>query len=278
MENNVKYFFRLLKENFKSFKKVDDSVIINFNIDNDLKIMTFNLRRDANGDGIHNWQYRREYVIQTIKEYQPDIICFQEVMPTMAKYLIHKLSRYYDNRGVEIFTNREMNKSNFIFGEGLFTMWRKDKFSFVDKKIEKLYDGRILNLRRFMDITLRYRETEIHVLNTHFCHINKECQRKSFKKIDEYVSKLNCDFYICGDFNADKTYKNTDIEIFMGKFSYNYKKQITDSTINSFGERTVHDIIDYVFSNQTVKDFNIITDSYEQCKFLSDHNPVIVYY
>jgi hypothetical protein len=75
------------------------------------------------------------------------------------------LSKYYDNSGVEIFTGREMKKSNFIFGEGLFVMWRKDIFDFKDKKVVKLFDGRKINLRRFIDVTLVDKENneEIHV-------------------------------------------------------------------------------------------------------------------
>ena len=276
MENNIQYFFRLLKENFLSFKGVDNNVKVSFKNDDNFSVMTFNLRRDAPGDGENNWQYRREHVIEMISHYQPDVICFQEVMPTMAKYLIHKLSNYYDNAGVEVFTNREMRKCNLVFGEGLFTMWRKDRFSFVDKKVVKLFDGRKINLRRFMDVTLNYNGKDFHVINTHFCHKSKDAQNKSFKKIYEHVRDFE-EFYICGDFNTDKTYGNTDITLFMNNFSYNYKNENTDTTINFFGRKTSTSIIDYVFSSNASTDENIIY-GYGDCKYLSDHNPVIVKY
>jgi endonuclease/exonuclease/phosphatase family metal-dependent hydrolase len=276
MESNTQYFFRLLKENFFSFRGVDNSVNISFKNDKGLSVMTFNIRRDTPNDGDNNWQYRREHVVEMISYYQPDVICFQEVMPTMAKYLIHKLSNYYDNAGVENFTNREMRKCNLVFGEGLFTMWRKDKFNFVGKKVVKIFDGRKINLRRFMDVTLNHNGKELHVINTHFCHMSVDARNASFKKIYEHVKDFK-EFYICGDFNTDKTYKNTDITIFTNNFSYNYKKVDSDTTINFFGKRKSLDIIDYVFSNNVIVDENIIY-GYGDCKYMSDHNPVIVKY
>ena len=276
MKNNILYFFRLIKELF-CFKKIDNNVTFDFSQKEKFKVMTFNIRRDVPGDAENNWQYRRDSIIEMIQEYQPDIICFQEVMPTMAKFLIHKLGNYYDNSGVEIFTNREMSKSCFIFGEGLLTMWRKDIFKREKKKkIVKLFDGRKINLRRFMDVELVHKESnkKIHVINTHFCHKSKDAQNKSWVVLKNYVKDFER-FYACGDYNTDKTYRNVKIHLMMDDYSYNYKKKPSDTTISGYGNKeNTGQVIDYIFSNNKLNDFEIITKKYND-RYLSDHFGVI---
>lgn len=270
---NILYFFRLIKENFCYNGKIDNDIVIDFK--DDFKVMTFNLRRDVPGDAENNWQYRRDVVVEAIIKYAPDVICFQECMPTMAKYLIHRLSKYYDNAGVEIFTNREMRKCNLVFGEGLLTMWRKDLFDFDYKKVIKIFDGRKINLRRIMDVCLIDKSTrkDVHVINTHFCHMSCDAQNKSFVLLKDYVKYFER-FYAAGDYNTDKNYKGTNIGIMMNTYSHNYKKKDTDTTINYFGRQKSTKIIDYIFSNNDLKDFEIIYDKIND-KYLTDHYPVI---
>lgn len=269
----VNYFFRLIKECW-CFRKQKQH-IVNFEDTDNFKVMTFNIRRDSPNDKENNWVFRRDSIISMILEYKPDIICFQEVMPTMAKFLISELSCIYDNTGVEIFTNKEMSKSYCIFGEGLLTMWRKDLFTLKNKEVVKLYDGRKINLRRYLDVELIDNQGKTtHVINTHFCHMSKIAQNKSWEKLYDFVSKLNCDFYACGDFNTDKTYSNVKITIMMDNYSYNYKHNESDTTISCYGQRKTNEIIDYIFSNKELKNFEIITKSYNS-NYLSDHYPVI---
>lgn len=273
----INYFFRLIKECwcFKKEKQHD----IKIENDNTFKVMSFNIRRDTPNDKENNWAFRRNSIISMILEYKPDIICFQEVMPTMAKFLISELSCMYNNTGVEIFTNREITKSNFIFGEGLLTMWRKDLFTLKNRNVVKLYDGRKMNLRRYLDAELVDKQGKTtHIINTHFCHMSETARNNSWEKLYAFVSKLDCNFYACGDFNCDKTYRNSKILMLMNDYSYNYKKKSSDTTISGYGTK-VHtgEIIDYIFSNNKLTDFEIITKKYND-RYLSDHFPIINYY
>lgn len=275
----MKYFWRLIKENFRYNNKIDNNIIIEFKDSKKFKIMTFNIRRDSNKDGLNNWVYRRDAIIKMIIDNEPDVICFQEVMPTASKYLSFKLSKYYDNYGIEIFTNKNITKSNFIFGEGLLIMWRRDLFKCIDKKIIKLYDGRKINLRRLLDIKLKNNITGkvINVMNTNLCHKSKNARDKSLEFMYKYVNKLNNYFYLCGDFNTSKTLENSKISLFINKYSYNYRKTQDETTINLFGKKIYNHIIDYIFSNNELVMYKTITDSYG-VKYLSDHYPVINIY
>ena len=144
METTRQWLWRIIKSHFNN--KPNKDIIIEFK--HNLHIMTFNIRRDVAKDGKNNWQYRKEAIVEMIKQTAPDIICMQEVMPQMAKYLKSQLSKYYNCKGLEYFTGREITKSFCILGEGLLTFYRKDRFDFVDKQKIKLCDGRKINLRR----------------------------------------------------------------------------------------------------------------------------------
>ena len=75
-KQTLQWLFRITKENFGN--NPNNDITINFK--NGLKVMTFNIRRDVYTDGINNWQYRKEAIVQMIADNAPDIICMQEVM------------------------------------------------------------------------------------------------------------------------------------------------------------------------------------------------------
>lgn len=274
----LRYCNRIFKDNFFMFGYNDKNIIFDFDNCNDLKVMTFNLRRDCISDKENNWENRRDRVIKMLVDYKPDVICFQEVMPHMAKWLYNVLKEYYSGYGIEIFTGGNILKSCFIYGEGLLVMWRKDLFSMVNKEVIKLFDGRKINLRRLLSIELMNKNSgeKIMILNTHFCHKSEDMRNKSWRKLYEYVNDLNCDFFACGDYNVDLSSLNSDIKLMSDKYSHNDRQTISDSSVNFFGKRKNSKIIDYIFSNKNLKYSEIITKDYGG--YLSDHNPIINVY
>ena len=60
-----------------------------------MKIVTFNIRCDCGEDGKNNFCYRKPLILEKIRKEQPDIICFQEVMPHVAVWLQEELTGYY---------------------------------------------------------------------------------------------------------------------------------------------------------------------------------------
>ena len=51
----------------------------------ELKIVTFNIRCDYGQDGPNQFCYRSGLVKRKIEAEQPDIICFQEVLPHVVQ-------------------------------------------------------------------------------------------------------------------------------------------------------------------------------------------------
>lgn len=267
----LKWFFRICKENFLYKKRYNKCDIIIKN--SELTVMSFNIRRDSDSDGIYNWQYRKESIIKMIHEYGPDIICMQEVMPHMAKYLIQELSGCYDYDSLECFTNGKLDKTWCFVGEGLLTFYKKNVFTSIDRKVIKLFDGRAVNVRRALSNTLHYNGEEIKVINTHFCPYDRDACRKSFEKLMlEYDENSTTRIFIAGDFNCETTWPNHGIKIFTEVFSHN--KITQKGTINSYKDSNSNVTIDYIFSNQELKTSEVIYKEYD-IKYLSDHYPLI---
>ena len=59
-----------------------------------VRIITLNVRRDEQDDGINNWQYRRDLIAAIMRRYDPDIAAFQEVLVHQLRDLQEMLAGY----------------------------------------------------------------------------------------------------------------------------------------------------------------------------------------
>ncbi len=60
-----------------------------------MKLVTFNIRCDFGQDRENCFCRRRDLITAKIRREQPDIICFQEVLPHVAVWLKENLKGYY---------------------------------------------------------------------------------------------------------------------------------------------------------------------------------------
>ena len=276
IKNNITWFTRIINENINN--EINNSICIDFDESNDITIMSFNIRRDAVKDKMNNWQYRKEAIVQMICDVKPDIICMQEVMPHMAKYLKSQLCKYYDCCGLECFTGQELTKSLCVVGEGLLTLYRKDRFLLKSSNKIKLFDGRKINVRRAFCTKLWdcYTQHSLSVINTHFCHKSNDARYKSFQKLkSHYQNDDSFLYFVCGDFNCQINQFESGIQIFKDLFTYN--KPDSEGTINYFSNASGK-TIDFIFSNHAISDNYVLRTSYNNRKFLSDHWPIINIY
>jgi endonuclease/exonuclease/phosphatase family metal-dependent hydrolase len=57
-------------------------------------MITLNVRRDEQDDGINNWQFRRDLIAAIVRRYDPDIAAFQEVLVHQLRDLQEMLPGY----------------------------------------------------------------------------------------------------------------------------------------------------------------------------------------
>lgn len=60
----------------------------------DLRVMTFNVRLPAPGDGANVWERRRDLFVQTVRDANPDVLGTQELHKEQGDYVVAKLPQY----------------------------------------------------------------------------------------------------------------------------------------------------------------------------------------
>ena len=60
-----------------------------------MKFVTFNIRCDYGQDGENCFSNRKPLILKKLRQEQPDIICFQEVLPHVAAWLKENLAEYW---------------------------------------------------------------------------------------------------------------------------------------------------------------------------------------
>jgi endonuclease/exonuclease/phosphatase family metal-dependent hydrolase len=219
-------------------------------------IMTYN-------DGDNSYQNIADRMT-IVKEYMPDIICFQETQTPHAQRYKNSLQIYdyvlYDNDGTTY-------NSQPIF-------WKRDKFELVDSGIKWLSDtpdkrSKFADSEYYRSMTyaiLKDKATgeQFVVVNTHldFAKINA----KQTEKLLELSAGFRDMPMLClGDFNmrdTDKGYQNMYNECFMDSGRYLEKKDTAT--------------IDFCFIDITkivATNYKVISD-HELSKTASDHYPV----
>ena len=275
----IKWLFRVIKSNFSKIPCVIKD--LNYYTKD---IITFNIRRDSPNDGENNWEYRKDAIINMILDKKPSIICMQECMPHMWKYLCNTLKFYYGEYSVDAFNKKSLLDSKLVISEGIGILFDIDKYIVFDQGYIKLHKGfgfdtKYYRVCQYMGFRSLVTNEKFYVFNTHFEHKTRDARYNACELIHNKIQEICKDFpvYICGDFNAEPEWLNN-----LGPLTENYKVS-TDKCINrkvgtspNYGKRTDGVNIDFCYyKNTEIKSSEIITDGYG-IKYLSDHNPVII--
>lgn len=176
----------------------------------EIKVMSFNIRYGTATDGENHWEKRKEFLIDSIKAFDPDLLGTQETLGFQRDYLAEKLAGY-EVLGV----GRDDGKEK---GEMMALYYRKDRFEKVDaghywlsEKPEEIgsksWDSSLprmvtwVKLRDLKDPSAK----PIAFFNTHFDHRGPQARLESAKLIRKKVVELGagCRVILTGDFNAD---------------------------------------------------------------------------
>lgn len=254
----------------------------------ELKIFTFNLRTDTEADGINRFTNRQDRVLETIRQYAPDIIGFQEAKNTMRQWLGDELSplgytvvgcgRNDDMRGESVVVAFKRNLFEMIHMENLW-------LSATPSVPGSTFGGDQSQCPRLLTaVTLKPREGDPFVfLNTHLDHKGKTARFLGAVQVMQYLSQRGMHFIITGDMNA----LPDDSE--MAPFT-EYQpcgRPVIDATaglggtFHSFGrrlpDRTIK--IDYIFTDMPcdVSKSFIVPDEPVNGVYISDHHPVCAF-
>ena len=252
----------------------------------EIKVMSYNIRLDVAADGENRWDARKEKVAGLMNYYEADFIGGQEVQNHQLKYLLEKLNGY-SYIGVGRDDGKEAGEYSCIF-------YKKDKFEVVEQStfwlsptpdsVSKAWDAAYKRVCTYGLFRSKKTKQLFWVFNTHFDHVGKTARLESAKLIVEKIKELNKKNYpvfVSGDFNSKPNEPPAEYMVANMQNSRSIAKQVYGpaDTWNGFKfNQKLDGCIDYVFvSNDekvSVSKFATLTDSYDM-KYPSDHLPVL---
>ncbi len=173
----------------------------------EIKIMSYNIRLDVAADGENRWDLRKDRVAGLMNYYEADFIGGQEVQHHQLKYLLEKL-KGYSYIGVGRDDGKEDGEYSCIF-------YKKDKFNIIQQSTfwlsttpDSVSFGWNAACRRVCTYGLfENKKTKqlFWVFNTHLDHISKLARQESVKLITQKIETLNTKNYpviLSGDLNS----------------------------------------------------------------------------
>lgn len=176
----------------------------------DIRVMSFNIRYGTAKDGENHWDRRKEFLVETIREFDPDLLGTQETLGFQKDYLAEHLPGY-EALGV----GREDGGQK---GEMTALFYRRDRFRALDSGHfwlsetpdvigSKSWDSSLPRMVTWVKLrdARRPDAPPLLLLNTHFDHIGQQARLESAKLIRSQVGKLAAgsgSIIVTGDFNA----------------------------------------------------------------------------
>ena len=250
-----------------------------------VKIVTFNARCVWlwTKEGVNCFAFRAGLIYEKVKKEQPDVIAFQEIMPTHLDVLQKLLPEY------EFFGHY---RNADYTGEGLYTAIRKESFQLIAYETFWISPTPFLPGSRFEDqsdcpricvvTTVRHKESGklLRLYNIHLDHISDaariegiQCVFRQMRRINETTVKVPS--LILGDYNAEP---ESETIRFCREYKEPVMKDITahiENSCHDYGKQVLK--IDYIFVSEDLEKAVLSADAWKTCYngvYLSDHYPI----
>lgn len=177
----------------------------------DVRVMSFNIRYGTANDGENHWDRRRDFLVETIQAFDPDLLGTQETLGFQRDYLAKKLVDY-ETLGVGRDDGRER-------GEMMALFYKRDRFERLDGGHfwlsetpdvigSKSWDSSLPRMVTWVRLKDRRQADAppIVFLNTHFDHQGPKARLESAKLLRRQIARLagNARVVLTGDFNTDQ--------------------------------------------------------------------------
>lgn len=256
---------------------------------NQLNVMTFNIRLNHAGDSLNAWPHRKDMVASQILFHEAHLVGVQEALHMQMEELQQRLPGY-KFAGVGRQDGKQGGEYSAIFYDTsriellkTETFWLAEQTNIPGLKGWDAAIERVVTWAQFRD--KKTNKTFYH-FNTHFDHVGKIARKESARLILDKINEIAKDqpVILTGDFNA----KPTDEPILVLTDINNPKHVIQSEAISEtphYGptgtftgfqsKETSNEPIDYIFIKNGIKVLKHATLSQTwQGKFSSDHFPV----
>lgn len=258
-------------------------------VDNDLKVMSFNLRYDSSSDASpHTWQERRSTVQALIQDEAPDIIGMQEALHSQMLQINQDLPDY-DWIG--------LGREGGSRGEYVPIFYKDERFTPIEYDHCWLSDtpevigsttwgNSIPRMVTWVKFEEKGTGQQFYIVNTHFDHQSEHARQESGKLIAERITDFDEDLpvVLTGDFNANEESEHYKILTGEGLFTDAWdiaqdKENEHLGTFNGFDDPTgggADNKIDWILTKGIeVKSMKVDDYRRDDGQFASDHYPVV---
>lgn len=251
-------------------------------IDMSIKIMTFNLRYDNEGDGVNYFPNRLSRILEVIEGEKPDIIGFQEVTDNIRATMYASLKGY-------LFAG--CGRDARYHGESMLVAYRYESLEMI--KCDNTWLSETPSVpgsryggdhsgcpRMFTTLLLKHNEYDapFYFINTHLDHEGANGRLLESKQLCKAIEALDGHIIMTGDFNAEPSapeikYILTSLK---SKGVIDCTSEI-EPTFHNFGRLSKDECvkIDYIFTSGKCLRSYKIEDEAPNGLYYSDHNAIV---
>lgn len=199
-----------------------------------IRVMSFNIRYGTAKDGENHWEHRSEFVIETIRMSNPDLLGTQETLDFQRDEIAAGLSEY-----ATFGVGRDDGKEQ---GEMMSIFYKKNRFEQLDgghfwysetpeTPGTKAWDSSLPRMASWLKLKDKQTDQVLFFFNTHFDHRGAEARRQSALLLRKKAQSIAGDVpvVIIGDFNA-----TIDSDVYQNLFRTGKGKL---SLIDTFGHK-----------------------------------------
>ncbi|MEK7831690.1 MAG: endonuclease/exonuclease/phosphatase family protein [Acidobacteriota bacterium] len=178
-------------------------------VSTDVRVMSYNIRYGTAKDGDNHWDKRKDFLIETIKAFNPDLLGTQETLGFQRDFLAEKLNGY-EVFGVGRDDGKEAGEMTALY----FKRARFEKLDgghfwlseIPDKPGSKSWDTSLTRMVSWVKLRdkLQPKAKPLMFFNTHFDHRGEQARVESAKLIRRKIAEAanTCRVIVTGDFNA----------------------------------------------------------------------------
>lgn len=250
----------------------------------ELKVMTFNIRYGTANDGENSWEFRKDLVMEVIRENNPDILTLQEALNFQINEILNELPGY-----LYIGVGRDDGKSK---GEYSAILFAKDRF--IVDTTETFWFAETPNLAgsitwesslpRICSWGLlfdKFSKRSFYIYNVHLDHQSQISREKSVEMLLRKIKsgKNNLPVLLTGDFNCGEN--NIAIQKILNFGLVDTFRKLNsvskeEGTFNGFKGDRSGERIDFIFASNDLEPISSKIDlTQKDGQFPSDHFPVI---
>ena len=178
----------------------------------DLRVMSFNIRYGTANDGENHWDQRKEFLVETVQKFDPDLLGTQETLGFQRDFLAEKLTGYE-----AIGVGRDHGDER---GEMTAVLFRKERFEklavghfWLSETPEvpgsKSWDTSLTRMVTWVKLKDRLATppAELFFFDTHFDHRGEVARQESARLIRRQIATLAgaTPTVLTGDFNAGES-------------------------------------------------------------------------